>query len=160
MKGLELRDIHLPEGVLWWPPAPGWWALIALILMLAAGLLWLGWRRRHQPLARLSMGELERIRQAHRGGRSERATVGAVARLLRRTLISYRGRAQHAAATGENWLAELEQLAPQHGFSAAQMQLLAHDRYQASFECDVDSLLQACEDWIRHLPRGQSHVSA
>lgn len=159
MKGLELRDIHLPEAGLWWPPAPGWWALITLILLLAAGLLWLDRRRRRSPLARLSMGELEHIRRAYRGGLDERATVSAVARLLRRTLISYRGRARHAAATGESWLTELEQLAPRHGFSAAHLQLLAHDRYQATFECDVDSLLQACENWTRHLPRGQGNVS-
>ncbi len=160
MKELELRDIHLPDGSLWWPPAPGWWLLLAILLILAAGILWLVWRRRHPPLAKHSMHELERIRQAYRGGQDERATVNAVARLLRRTLISYRGRRLHAAATGANWLAELEQLAPKHGFSAAQLQFLARDRYQASVECDVDSLLQACENWIRKLPRGQGHVSA
>ena len=160
MKELELRDIHLPDASLWWPPAPGWWLLLVILLLLAAGLLWLAWRRRHQPLAKHSMAELEQIRRAYRDGQDERATVNAVARLLRRTLISYRGRRLHAATTGANWLAELEQLAPKHGFSPAQLQLLANDRYRARVECDVDSLLQACENWIRKLPRGQGHVAA
>ena len=26
----QLRDIHLPEPILWWPLAPGWWVLIVL----------------------------------------------------------------------------------------------------------------------------------
>ena len=38
---LPLRDLHLPDAIGWWPPAPGWWVVIAL---LAAGLGYLAWR--------------------------------------------------------------------------------------------------------------------
>ena len=31
----QLRDIHLPEPILWWPLAPGWWVLIVLCLAFA-----------------------------------------------------------------------------------------------------------------------------
>ena len=28
----ELRDIHLPEGISWWPPAYGWFVILAVII--------------------------------------------------------------------------------------------------------------------------------
>ena len=30
----QLRDIHLPEPISWWPLAPGWWLLIIIALAL------------------------------------------------------------------------------------------------------------------------------
>ena len=29
---IPLRDLHLPEAIGWWPPAPGWWFLALLAL--------------------------------------------------------------------------------------------------------------------------------
>ncbi|NCF34981.1 MAG: DUF4381 family protein [Gammaproteobacteria bacterium] len=160
MNELELRDIHLPDVSLWWPPAPGWWLLVLLLVLLTLALPWLRRRYRHQPLSRLTLREFELIREAHADGQSAQATVSQVACLLRRVLISYRGRERHAASTGEDWLAELEQLAPRHGFSDDQLRLLTRDRYRAQLDGDVDGLLQACEKWIRNLPRERNHVSA
>ncbi len=37
----ELRDIHLPEGVSAWPPAYGWWVILAAVC--ASFLLWRLW---------------------------------------------------------------------------------------------------------------------
>ena len=32
-KQIPLRDLHLPEGIGWWPLAPGWWVVIALVMI-------------------------------------------------------------------------------------------------------------------------------
>ncbi len=160
MNGPELRDIHLPDAVGWWPPAPGWWLLLALVVGLALLLPWLRRWLRQKPVRRLSLGEFERIRSDYRNGLGETETVNRIAALLRRTLIGYRGRTGFAASTGEAWLAQLEQLAPSQGFTAAQLHTLARGRYRAGDQCDVDGLLVSCERWIRSLPRGQGHVPA
>jgi len=160
MNGPELRDIHLPADSPWWPPAPGWWLLLLLAALALAGYLW--WRRRRQnpPPARLSLRELARIRQDFRAGRVDRRAAGdALAAVLRRVLMVYRGRAAAAASTGDGWLAQLEELAPRQSFSNEQLQWLARGRYRRDADCDVDALLAACEGWMRSLPGKTRHAA-
>jgi hypothetical protein len=160
MNELELRDIHLPEVSLWWPPAPGWWLALLLLLVLLVILLWAIRRIRQKPLRRLCLRELERIRQQHDSGLSDRAVLGDIAVLLRRTLISYHGRDAYAASTGETWIKQLQQVVPRHGFNSAQLQLLARDRYKPDCRYDIENLLLSCERWLRALPRREPRVSA
>ncbi|MEM7564901.1 MAG: DUF4381 domain-containing protein, partial [Pseudomonadota bacterium] len=65
MNALDLRDIHLPSESLWWPPAPGWWVLAFLILVVAVMLprIMRWWRRK--PLRRTSLQQLRQIRKEH-----------------------------------------------------------------------------------------------
>lgn len=160
MNAPELRDIHLPEASLWWPPAPGWWLLLLLLILLAWAMPWLLRRVRHKPLRRLSLDELERIRAAHLDGEERRVTVTRLAGLLRRTLISYRGRAGFGGSTGAAWLRQMRELAPAGDFDIRRLEPLAQQRFRADYECDIDALLAAGEAWIRALPRERNHVSA
>ncbi len=159
MNELELRDIHLPDASLWWPPAPGWW--IAAVLLLVLGLLapWLIRRLRYKPVNRLSLGELETIRNGFNSGQGKNDVIKDTAALLRRTLIAYRGREGFAASTGNAWTAQLQALVAGEKFSQAQLELLGHHRYQRDSDCDIEELLQACERWMRALPRSVTRVS-
>jgi hypothetical protein len=86
--------------------------------------------------------------------------LGEITALLRRVTISYYGRRVAAAATGEQWQHQLQQLAGDAGFSAEQLELLVRGRYQAQADLDIESLLLASERWLRGLPRSGEHVSA
>lgn len=156
----ELRDIHLPDTSLWWPPAPGWWMvallLLALVLLLPRLRRW--WRQ--QAPRRMALRELERIRLGHKKGQSDKAALNEIAVLLRRITISYFGRSNQAGTTGAEWQAQLQRLAPRAGFSAQQLELLTRSRYRADAVADVDALIQACDRWLRALPRSTDHVSA
>ncbi len=160
MNAPELRDIHLPEASLWWPPAPGWWLLALLSVILLLGSWWLWRRLRLRSVSRLSLTEFQRIREAHRDGQARSDTIRQIAALLRRVSISYRGRDESGASTGADWMREIAELAPGSGFSEQQLQLLTHDRYRRDYDCDIDSLLETCEAWIRTLPGGEGHAAA
>ncbi|MBI4862589.1 MAG: DUF4381 domain-containing protein [Candidatus Riflebacteria bacterium] len=88
-----LHDIALPPAVPWWPPAPGWYLVLAL-LALAATVVTRRVIRRWQADAyrRAALGELASLHDAP-----------AIAELLRRTAIAAAGRPAVAGLTGSAW---------------------------------------------------------
>ncbi len=153
MKELGLKDIHLPDAGLWWPLAPGWWMLVILVLLvifyLPRLLRWLRWK----PVKTLSLGELARIRIDLQDGLDEQRALQEISILLRRTVISYRGRVIGASITGKSWVDQLRQLAGDECFTADQNEWLRIGQYQPSTRCDLSAMLHSCESWIRSLPR-------
>ena len=156
---LDLRDIHLPDGLPWWPLAPGWWLLTLLLILLCAGIWWyLRWRR--QPLKQASLRELTRLRDAFSAGASRPQMLAEISALLRRVAISQYGRETAAGLTGEAWQTCLRELSQVDAFDAPQLELLVWHRYREGSDYDIDGLLRASENWIRSLPREGRHVSA
>jgi hypothetical protein len=126
------------------------------LLLLPRLLRWL----RHQPLRRLSLRQLERIRRLHKEGQSDGEILREVVALLRRVTISYYGRRGSAAATGDEWQRQLQRLAPGAELSSEHFELLTRGRYQPQLDVEMEPLLRDCERWLRKLPRSSGRVSA
>ncbi|MCB1720092.1 MAG: DUF4381 domain-containing protein, partial [Candidatus Competibacteraceae bacterium] len=104
----DLRDIHLPEPVSWWPPAPGWWLLVALSLVVVAGLLWLWRYRRRQTPRRVALAELTRLRADFQRDGDGAAVATGISALLRRLALTHFPRGQVAGLVGDAWLQFLD----------------------------------------------------
>ena len=106
---LPLREIHLPENVGWWPPAPGWW-LLPVLLLLGLAAAWYGrllYRRRKFSAINMARKELAGIRSRYAADRDAGRCVRSVSSLLRRVSISVFPRAESAGLTGDEWVAFL-----------------------------------------------------
>ena len=127
--------------------------ILAALVGVAACLL----RRWRRSTRRRTLLELRRLRAEFQAGLDSRQAIDRVAGLLRRTLISYRGREGFAGSSGERWLAQLRELGP---VDEQLLGWLAEGRYRTDRSCDVMQLLDACEAWLGSLPRESRRVSA
>jgi hypothetical protein len=150
---LPLHDIHLPAAISWWPPAPGWWLTLGVVLFLALGgfLLWRHTvRRRYRRLALRALSALE---QQHLQDQDHMQLVAALSRLLRQAALLHFPSAYCAGLVGNDWLTFLDQNPGKVSFSEGAGQILATGPYlNRSPEVDAAALLAVCRSWLRSLP--------
>ncbi|BBP04410.1 hypothetical protein TPL01_21110 [Sulfuriferula plumbiphila] len=156
----QLRDIHLPARISWWPPALGWWLLAAAILLIALALYGLHRHRRRNHWRRFALSELSRLRELHETQQSAPcALVSELSILLRRVAVSRFPRAEVAALNGDAWLAFLDHsLGEGAAFQSHAGRLLTTVPYRPDAAIDPGSLralLALGERWLKKLPRGK-----
>lgn len=158
---LPLRDIHLPELISWWPPAPGWWLLTALTLALVVGIVW--WLRRRLARRRsglfLARNELQRLRTAWSEHGDPRRLTRELSTWLRRVSITLFPRREVASLTGAKWWQFLDEVAGTAVFGSEGGKLLAEAPYRASADIDVERLLLLCERWLETAPHATGEPS-
>lgn len=158
----QLRDIQLGEQISQWPPAYGWWILLALTVAAITLLTTLLVRRRRRALA---------TRQAiHALSQIDRNAVDwpqRVNQLLKRLALSYYPQTEVATLHGEAWLAFLSQRLPaskRPAFERA-MQTFVNNLYQPSINNHhLSEVFKQAEVWAKHcmpaakVVRGADHV--
>ncbi|MFQ5518822.1 MAG: DUF4381 domain-containing protein [Mariprofundus sp.] len=162
----ELRDIHLPDPVSWWPPAPGWWLLLLCLIALIAVAIW-WWRRRslYKPeqstvvysrsqilaQARLELTEIEAA-----GGKGNSAVLAELSALLRRVAVGLadaESKATVAGLSGEPWLQWLDGQWNQELFCHGDGRLLLDAPYRADSEVDSAALCSLIRAWLEALDK-------
>lgn len=145
----QLHDIHLPDSILWWPPALGWWLLLSLLLVSMAAGYWFYRRHQRQRWRREALAELQRLQQQPL---SAKELIIELSMLLRRVAISRFPRDEVASLTGEKWLAFLDRQMKAPGFQQ-QGRLLITAPYNNSAVADAHELCAMCERWIKGVAR-------
>jgi hypothetical protein len=143
-----LNDIVTPPAVPWWPPAPGWYVLGALVLLAAAWLAvryFLKWRRNRYR--REALEELARMR-------SDLSAARALPALLKRAALSAWPRREVAQLSGAEWRRFLDDSAGMDRFSGETGDILERLAYagKADHACTAEQLrmvFDAAESWLK-----------
>ncbi|HEY5603610.1 MAG TPA: DUF4381 domain-containing protein [Gammaproteobacteria bacterium] len=163
IESLPLRDIHLPDGVAWWPPALGWWLLLALIMALAALVLIVRRINKSQQFSRLALAEFNALTANYNRHGDTQKLVEDLSALLRRITLSAFPDRNAAGITGEAWLRLLDEIAEQQTsvklpakFHSPLGQWMVRAPYQKRVgpgPQDAQQLLSLCRDWIQSAAR-------
>ena len=146
----QLADIHLPDGVSWWPLAPGWWGLLALMVIAALGIFI--WRRRKAQNAYriIAQHQLAGIYADYQQTQNAGAYLQALSLLLRRAALTAYPHHFNASIKGDAWLQWLDDVCPAltEKFSGEIGQSLLSSAYQKNPQIDVSGLHHLSSQWI------------
>lgn len=128
----NLRDIVIPDPPPFWPPAPGVWVALGIVVVMV---LLVGWRlhavRKRNAYRKSGLLLLRSAETAH-----------DVSVVVKRVALAVFPREQVASLYGEGWVAFLHRTCPRSYFAA----LVTSD---ASAKAD-EELVELAGIWIRH----------
>ncbi|OMH33681.1 DUF4381 domain-containing protein [Motiliproteus sp. MSK22-1] len=146
----QLKDLHLPEAIDFWPPAPGWW-LLAFI-----GLSLLAWavikcrnhinRNRYRKLA---LKELQQMYEDFSKHGNSGLFLQQLSQLLRRVALIAFPRHQVASLQGRKWLQFLADSSELRGFVDGEGMVLASGPYEPTVDYDPQVLMSLASAWFQ-----------
>jgi hypothetical protein len=149
----ELADIHLPDAVNFWPPAPGWWVL-AVVVLIALALFY------RQQLARVflrrrlgsALREIDRAYRAFQGAADRNAAGLQLLQIfnavLKRVALVHYSNPELPRLSGRAWLRFLDAQMHSADFTVGTGQVLGDGIYRPVFNADVEALHALCRRWV------------
>jgi len=146
---LDLRDIHAAPPPAFWPPAPGWWVLAAVLLVTLAAMAVWGFRRyRAYRQKRRIMEELEQLGSSYTK-ENNAGFITELSTLLRRVALRRYARTRVASLTGTDWLRFLDDTGGAGEFEKGVGQILEAGSYQPQTrEVPAAELLTLVRRWV------------
>jgi len=152
---LNLRDIHLPDPVSWWPVSAGWWLVFVSVLLLLITIFVIRKIYKSRQLKRDINSEIERIKKQFTHDQDKSQLAKSLSILLRRASISFYPAKDIAGLTGQNWLTLLDQTNAKplndFQFQSDIGKALIYAPYQSEnslADYDSSALIQLCESWL------------
>lgn len=146
---LDLKDIHEPAAIGWWPPAIGWWILAVAIPVLIVLSVWLYKRLTRKTALKTARKILVQIKQDGNADNLQKLCELSV--LVRRVAISVSPRTAAAGLIGRDWLEFLDRSVKGAPFSEGIGRLLTDAPYRNTppTEQEISQLIDLCENWLK-----------
>jgi len=154
----QLHDIVLPHAISAWPPAPGWWLLAIISIILIITSLRFMITQRHQTAGkRDALKQLKQLDLSYQQTGNKQDLLSQLSQLLKRiALLQHRDNSKPIAGLqGEDWLRFLDKQAQAPLFNQGIGRRLIHAPYQANTDLNDDDckqLLYLSRTWLQKIP--------
>ncbi|NVK88722.1 MAG: DUF4381 domain-containing protein [Gammaproteobacteria bacterium] len=158
----QLKDIHSPDPVSWWPLAPGWWIIIILLIISIGLLVYFLSRKKPETAINYAIAELNQLKQTA----FSQSALHQALRLFRRCSLIYLPKSIAASESIPQLLKRIPRCAAV-GNKPEMVRLLGDARYAPSLDCSPQQwqeVIELLEIAITELPllnhsyRGKQHV--
>jgi hypothetical protein len=141
----QLKDIHLPKPIGFWPLAYGWYVLAVLVFVLLLALV-LGLRqhRRNARPKKEALHLLANYQEQYEQKHHTTLACAQISQLLKRVALAYYPRDEVAGLHGEAWLSFLNQEAVDLDFKP-----LEDLPYKPESSVDLQPLFKSARRWIQ-----------
>lgn len=150
---LQLRDIHLPDANLAWPPAIGWWFVLVVICLVLIAIYFSVRYWRQQTVKKMALARFKQIKERYEVDDDSTLLAQQLNTLLRQIVLHYYPREQAANSQGETYIKQLRDINQKQVLFENHLQQLAQASYQKNHAFDAGKLLQDIELWIKGLNR-------
>ena len=145
----QLRDVHLPEAISWWPLAWGWWViLIILFLTILASLFFFYHKRAKNRYRGLAITSLQTAYDNWTKNQDNQAYLHQANDVLKRCVLHTSRTATLATQTGKAWVEQLNKQGKKPLSEEAQ-NALGFECYQAKPSSDIKSLHSELLYWLK-----------
>ncbi|MDH4195639.1 MAG: DUF4381 domain-containing protein, partial [Nitrospirota bacterium] len=121
----ELRDVHLPDSISLWPPAPGWWMVFGVVVTGVILFMWMRAYRRRTKARRLVMAELRSVKHHYDTHHDDQWLVQRLSEVVRRYALAIFPRTEVAGLVGRSWLGFLDRTGRTNQFTEGVGHLLS-----------------------------------
>jgi hypothetical protein len=155
----QLRDIHMPADIGYWPLAIGWIILIVVGLLISSGGIYLFVRRWISHRAKREMLTLlDQLQYQYSYEKNASVTARELSVLLKRAALSQYPREEVAGLQSEGWLLFLDKTGKTTVFSQGIGRMLVTAPYQDQADYSVPELFEIIRSWANvAMTRGGKH---
>lgn len=144
----QLKDIHLPEQISNWPPAIGWWLVLALSLFVIVAAVVFGVSYYKKNAARRQALQLLNNRFKQFQANNDQMIFLAQSNEILKRYCQQKHK-EALGLSGNPWLEFLNKATAAPLFSKDSGFAISQGVYQPQCEFDATSLYKSCQQWIK-----------